>query len=154
MYGYKWLDGENGIFQLDVSIPVQKEIRPVFKEELDFFEMYKYWDYPDTTAPLLWAEGIRKYILNGEVIAEAKGGSFYNKPIIEFKNKTLKKLKPIDLHKLLSVNTSVMQGLIQRSIEFISNTYEKYVDQGYNFVAAYSGGMIVGCFHEKWDGMK
>lgn len=140
MYGYKWLDGENGIFQLDVSIPVQKEIRPVFKEELDFFEMYKYWDYPDTTAPLLWAEGIRKYILNGEVIAEAKGGSFYNKPIIEIKNKTLKKLKPIDLHKLLSVNTSVMQGLIQRSIEFISNTYEKYVNQGYNFVAAYSGG--------------
>lgn len=77
MYGYKWVDGENGIFKLDVAVAVQKEIRPVFKEELDFFEMYKVWDYPDTDAPLLWAEGIRKYVLNGEVIAEAKGGSFY-----------------------------------------------------------------------------
>ena len=36
MYGYKWIDGENGIFKLDISVSVQKEIRPVFKEELDF----------------------------------------------------------------------------------------------------------------------
>ena len=35
MYGYKWIDGENGIFKLDISVSVQKEIRPVFKEELD-----------------------------------------------------------------------------------------------------------------------
>ena len=63
---------EYGIFELDVSIPIQKEIRPVFKEELDFFEMYRYWNYPDTDAPILWAEGIRKYVLNGTVIAEAK----------------------------------------------------------------------------------
>lgn len=83
MYGYKWIDGENGIFKLDISVSVQKEIRPVFKEELDFFEMYKVWEYPDTDAPLLWAEGIRKYVLNGEVIAEAKGGSFYEKPTID-----------------------------------------------------------------------
>ncbi|NLB62334.1 MAG: hypothetical protein GX802_07995, partial [Clostridiales bacterium] len=62
MYGYRWVDGENSIFKLDVSVTVQKEIRPVFKEELDFFEMYKVWEYPDTKAPLLWAEGIRKYV--------------------------------------------------------------------------------------------
>ena len=37
MYGYKWVDGEYNIFKLDVSVGVQKEIRPVFKEELDFF---------------------------------------------------------------------------------------------------------------------
>ena len=91
MYGYKWVDGENGIFKLDVSVAVQKEIRPVFKEELDFFEMYKVWDYPDTDAPLLWAEGIRKYVLNGEVIAEAKGGSVYTKPEIVIKTRKLKR---------------------------------------------------------------
>lgn len=140
MYGYKWLEGENGIFQLDVSVPVQKEIRPVFKEELDFFEMYKYWDYPDTSAPLLWAEGIRKYVLNGEVIAEAKGGSFYEKPTIIVKNLNIKNLTPINVSKLLDVNSSIMQGLIQHSIEFIYDTYHTYSDKGYDFVAAYSGG--------------
>lgn len=64
MYGYKWLDGKNGIYSLDISIPLQKEIRPVFKEELDFFELNEIWDYPETNEPLLWAEGIRKYVLN------------------------------------------------------------------------------------------
>ena len=103
MYGYKWVDGENGIFKLDVSVAVQKEIRPVFKEELDFFEMNKVWDYPDTDAPLLWAEGIRKYVLNGEVIAEAKGGSFYEKPKIIVKNNAIKELKPIDISRLIEI---------------------------------------------------
>ena len=140
MYGYKWLEKENGIFQLDVSSPIQKEIRPVFKEELDFFEMYKYWDYPDTDAPLLWAEGIRKYVINGEVVAEAGGGSFYDKPIIVIKNDNIKKLEPINLEKLFSINRVSMQGLEQHAIAFIKKTYDNYVKKGYDFVVAYSGG--------------
>lgn len=47
MYGYEWTD-EYGIFRLTVNAKLQKEIRPVFKEELDFFKMYEHWDYPDT----------------------------------------------------------------------------------------------------------
>ena len=140
MYGYKWLDGENGIFQLDVSIPVQKEIRPVFKEELDFFEMYKYWDYPDTTAPLLWAEGIRKYVLNGEVIAEAKGGNCLEKPTIVLSDSARKSLSPINIDKLIEVNRSIIEGLVQRSIKFILDTYSKYSNKGYHFVTTFSGG--------------
>ena len=140
MYGYKWVDGENGIFKLDVSVDVSKEIRPVFKEELDFFGMNKYWKYPDTSAPLLWAEGIRKYVLNGEVIAEAKGGNFYEKPTIHIKDESIKKLKPINVNKLIKSNSSLMDGLVQRSIQFIRSTYEQYVNQGYKFVVAFSGG--------------
>ena len=140
MYGYRWVDGENGIFELDVSITLQKEIRPVFKEELDFFEMYNVWEYPDTEAPLLWAEGIRKYVLNGEVIAEAKGGGFYEKPKIVIKNHEIKKLEPIDVDKLVKTNFSIMEGLVQRAIKFIRATYEKYASNNYEFVVAYSGG--------------
>lgn len=140
MYGYKWVDGENGIFKLDVSVAIQKEIRPVFKEELDFFEMYKVWDYPDTDAPLLWAEGIRKYILNGETIAEAKGGSVYAKPEIIVKNQEIKKLTPIDVKKLVDVNNSLLEGLVQRAINFIRGTYEEYSVKGYKFVTTFSGG--------------
>ena len=140
MYGYKWVDGENGIFKLDVSVAVQKEIRPVFKEELDFFEMYKVWEYPDTNAPLLWAEGIRKYILNGEVIAEAKGGSVYEKPTIIVKNKDITTLRPINVERLIDVNKSILEGLAQRAINFIRVTYEEYSRKGYKFVATFSGG--------------
>ena len=81
MYGYEWTD-EYGIFRLTADVKLQKEIRPVFKEELDFFNMSQYWDYPDTDKPLLWAEGVRRYVLNGFCIAEARGGGFYSRPEI------------------------------------------------------------------------
>ena len=38
MYGYEWTD-EYGIFRLTIDAKIQKEIRPVFHEELDFFGM-------------------------------------------------------------------------------------------------------------------
>lgn len=139
MYGYRWLD-EYGIFKIDVSVPIQKEIRPVFKEELDFFEMYKYWDYPDTDAPILWAEGIRKYVLNGTVIAEAKGGSFYEKPKIAIKDESIKTLNEVNLPELISQNQSILDGLVQHAIVFIRSTYEEYNAKGFKFVVAFSGG--------------
>ena len=37
MYAYEWT-GENGIFRLTINGKIQKEIRPVFKEELDYYE--------------------------------------------------------------------------------------------------------------------
>ena len=33
MYGYEWT-GQNGIYRLSVNSKIEKEIRPVFKEEL------------------------------------------------------------------------------------------------------------------------
>ena len=36
MYGYEWTE-EYGIFRLTIDTKIQKEIRPVFHEELDFF---------------------------------------------------------------------------------------------------------------------
>ena len=96
MYGYEWTE-ENGIFRLTINAKIQKEIRPVFHEELDFFGMDQYWDYPkDTTAPLLWAEGVRRYVLNGVCVAEAQGGGFYTKPTIKRLTEERLKLVPID----------------------------------------------------------
>ena len=140
MYGYRWLEGEYNIFKLDVSINIQKEIRPVFKEELDYFKMNEYWDYPDTDAPILWAEGIRKYILNGNVIAEAKGGGFYEPPKIVIKDETIKKLEAVNVARLISENKSFLDGMTQRAIQFISETYEEYSSKGYKYVVAFSGG--------------
>ena len=36
MYGYEWT-GQSGIYRLSVNSKIEKEIRPVFKEELDYF---------------------------------------------------------------------------------------------------------------------
>lgn len=140
MYGYEWTE-EYGIFRLSVEAKIQKEIRPVFHEELDFFGMDKYWDYPkDTDAPLLWAEGIRQYVLNGECVAVAKGGSFYTKPTIELRTDKRLQLRPIDIKRLYEVNKRLLISMEQLAVEFIQEQYKKYSPQGFSVVCAFSGG--------------
>ena len=140
MYGYEWTE-EYGIFRLTIDAKIQKEIRPVFHEELDFFGMDVFWDYPkDTKAPLLWAEGVRRYVMNGRVVAEAQGGGFYTKPTIHRLTDERLKLKAIDINRLYEVNRSLMINLQQKAINFIQEQYKKYSKQGYAFVCAFSGG--------------
>lgn len=139
MYGYEWTE-ENGIFRLTIDAKIQKEIRPVFKEELDFFHMDEYWDYPDTKAPLLWAEGVRRYVLNGVCIAEAQGGSFYERPTIHRLTEERLKLIPIDVEKLYNVNQTLLRSLEQRAIAFIREQFNKYIDRGYSALCSFSGG--------------
>lgn len=140
MYGYEWTN-EYGIFRLTIDAKIQKEIRPVFHEELDFFGMDEYWDYPkDTDAPLLWAEGVRRYVLNGTAIAEAQGGAFYTRPKIKRLTTERLRLKPIDTDRLFEVNRRLMVGLEQKAIWFIQEQHTKYAPLGYSFICAYSGG--------------
>lgn len=140
MYGYEWTD-EYGIFRLTIDAKIQKEIRPVFHEELDFFGMDAYWDYPkDTDAPLLWAEGVRRYVMNGTVVAEAQGGSFYSKPEIKRLTDERLMLRPIDVNRLYQVNQSLMISLEQKAVTFIQEQYARFKGQGYSFICAFSGG--------------
>lgn len=140
MYGYEWTD-EYGIFRLTIDAKIQKEVRPVFREELDFFEMDQYWDYPkDTKEPLLWAEGIRRYVMNGTCVAEAQGGAFYTKPTIKRLTEERLQLKPIDTNRLYEVNRPIMVSLEQQSITKIQTQHERFLPQGYSFICAFSGG--------------
>lgn len=140
MYGYEWTE-EYGIYRLTIDAKIQKEIRPVFHEELDFFGMDAYWDYPkDTDAPLLWAEGVRRYVLNRKPVAEAQGGGFYTKPTIKLLTDERLKLQPVDIDRLYEVNRSVMTNLEQKAVHFIQEQHDKYLQQGYAFVCAFSGG--------------
>ena len=138
MYGYEWT-GQNGIYRLSVNSKIEKEIRPVFKEELDYLGFNAHWSYPDTDAPLLWAEGIRRYVLNGECVAEAVGGGFYSKPEIKIYRDGLI-LEPIDIDVLWAENERLMLGLEKTSMDLILKTYEKYSAQGMAFAVAFSGG--------------
>ena len=140
MYGYEWTK-EYGIYRLTIDAKIQKEIRPVFHEELDFFGMDAYWDYPkDTDAPLLWAEGIRRYVLNGKPVAEAQGGGFYTKPTIKLLTEDRLQLQPVDVDRLYEVNHTLMTSLEQKAVGFIQEQHAKYLQQGYAFVCAFSGG--------------
>lgn len=140
LYGYEWTE-EYGIFRLSVAAKLSKEIRPVFHEELDFFGMDAYWDYPkDTDAPLLWAEGIRRYVMNGTFVAEAVGGGLYSKPTIRRLTEERLKLRPVDVKRLYEVNRDLMLSLEQKAVQFIQKQYERYKKQGYAFVCAFSGG--------------
>lgn len=140
MYGYEWTK-EYGIYRLTIDAKIQKEIRPVFHEELDFFGMDAYWDYPkDTDAPLLWAEGVRRYVLNGKPVAEAQGGGFYTKPTIKRLTDERLKLQPVDVDRLYEVNRSLMTSLEQKAVSFIQEQHEKYRQKGFAFVCAFSGG--------------
>lgn len=138
MYAYDWTP-HNGIFELNINSKIAKEIRPVFKEELDYFGLNKFWSYPDTDAPLLWAEGIRRYVLNGKLVAEAKGGGFYSRPQVVVHEKDLH-LEPIDIELLWQTNEKIMSGLENTAKKFIRDTHDKYAALGYQFVVAFSGG--------------
>lgn len=140
MYGYEWTD-EYGIFRLTIDVKIQKEIRPVFHEELDFFGMDKYWDYPkDTDAPLLWAEGIRRYVINGVCVAEAAGGGFFTVPKIKLNTTERLKLEEINITRLIEVNHALLVNMKQKSIGLIQKQHEKYSKRGYSFICAFSGG--------------
>ena len=78
MFKQKWDSSSNGILltnTIDKNI-LTPSIRPVFYEELDILEFDKYWIYPKSDAPLLWAIG-RKYYNNGEKGYE--NGLVYNR---------------------------------------------------------------------------
>ncbi len=138
MYGYEWT-GQNGIYRLSVNSKIEKEIRPVFKEELDYFGFNEHWSYPDTKMPLLWAEGVRRYVLNGLCVAEAVGGGFYTKPTINVFREGLI-LEPIDIDALWRENERLMLGLEKTSMDFIRKTYSEYQKKDMAFAVAFSGG--------------
>ena len=141
MYGYEWTNKYN-IYRLIPNAKVIKEIRPVFHQELNYFGLNKYWSYPESDSPVLWAEGIRRYYLNGECIADAVGGGFYTKPVIKIKEKydTDLKLQSIDIDSLWKENERLMLGLEKTAIEFIRKMHTKYSKRGMKFVVAFSGG--------------
>ena len=140
MYGYEWTE-EYGIFRLTIDAKLQKEIRPVFHEELDFFGMDQYWDYPkDTDAPILWAEGVRNYVLNKRCVANVEGGGFYTKPTVKLLTDERLQLQAVDVDRIYEVNKQLMISLKQKAICFIQEQHKHYNAKGYVSICAFSGG--------------
>jgi phosphoadenosine phosphosulfate reductase len=140
MYNYQWDKDTRGYILTPSITGVVKEVRPVFYEELKLLGFDEYWNFPKTDNPLLWSEGSRRYIHDGELVAEAHGGGFYTKPTLDIKKSPLT-LTPVDVEGMIEKNALLMKGLVQDALEFIYTTHQIYSKKRYDVCyVAFSGG--------------
>lgn len=145
MYKVIWDKETNGVLLTDKNIVNEIIIlpRPVFFEELNFLGFDKYWKYPKTKKPLLWASG-RRYFYKGEVVAEAKGGNIYESPrIVLIENGNNLVLEPVDVNLMIQKNQEAICVLENEAMDFVEHTYKIY-RKGKNkvdcFTVSFSGG--------------
>ena len=140
MYAYEW-DTATGGYNLTPTIkPLDKEIRPVFFEELEFLGLDKnfWWKFPKSKEPLCWAEG-RRYFYQGELIAETQGGNLFDLPTLKNVTPNLS-LLPVDIKSMIAKNENLMNGMIQRTLKDIYATFKAYKSKVDLFYLAFSGG--------------
>ena len=127
MFKITWDIENNGVlldFVLKGNLSVNP--RPVFYEELDILGFEKYWKYPKSKEPLLWAIE-RNYFYKGEQVAKAKGGNLYEAPkiIISESGKNLI-LKPININNLIRKNKKALFVLENEAMDFVEKTFKTY----------------------------
>lgn len=139
MYGYEW-DKETGGYILSTDIrALQKELRPVFFEELKFLGLENFgWHFPESKEPLCWAEG-RRYFYRGECVAETQGGNLFEMPALKNVMENLT-LNPVDIRAMVKKNSDLMNGLIQRTLKEIYAVFKNYSGKVNLFYVAFSGG--------------
>lgn len=142
MFKVKWDPEINGVILADTANEHEdlSSPRPVYFEELDLLGFNKYWIYPKSEEPLLWAIG-RKYFCEGVFVAEAKGGNLCEAPeiIITEEGKDLK-LKPINIKKVIKRNRKLLFVLENEAIDFVEDTYKKYKKKVDFITVSFSGG--------------
>ena len=138
-YLVSWDKASNGIILTDGEADAPPgEVRPVFFEELDLLGFDRSWRYPRCQEPLLWAVE-RRYFYRGRLVAEAKGGGFFEKPQLNVLEQGLE-LEPVDVPAMLERNATIMEGLTHRAIEFIDRVHTQYRDKVDITYVAFSGG--------------
>ncbi|MDR3327432.1 MAG: phosphoadenosine phosphosulfate reductase family protein [Prevotellaceae bacterium] len=128
MFKITWDKENNGVLLVMKSSDEVLNVppRPVFFEELDLLGLDKYWKYPKTKEPLLWACD-RRYFYCGEMVLEARGGNIYDDPQLIFTDAGEKlTLKPIDINLLCEKNETAMFLSEYEAMEFINTQYRRY----------------------------
>ncbi|MDR3246756.1 MAG: hypothetical protein LBT50_10030 [Prevotellaceae bacterium] len=79
MFKITWDKENNGVVLTMRSTEETMNVppRPVFSEELDLLRLDKYWKYPKSKEPLLWACD-RRYFYEGAIVLDVKDGNIYN----------------------------------------------------------------------------
>lgn len=143
MFQYMWDPETGGLLLTTEQAKFSKEPRPVYYRELDILGFDKYWNYPkDDRAPLMWAEA-NNYIYRGRLVASTKGGTLNEKPEIilrEDPEPDGKLLQYVDVQRMCEKNRTLMNTLVQETVQHIYNTYREYKKKIDVFYVAYSGG--------------
>ena len=141
MFKIKWDEKINGILLTDkTNDEVIDSPRPVFYEELDLLGFDKYWSYPKSREPLLWAIR-RRYYYKGIMVAEAKGGNLFQSPSIVITEEGNElHLKPIDIEKVVEKNKKSLFVLENEAMDFVEHTYRVYRNKMDFFAVSFSGG--------------
>jgi len=141
MFKIKWDKEINGILLTDkTNDELINPPRPVFYEELDLLGFDRYWSYPRSREPLLWAIG-RRYYYKGLMVAEAKGGDLFQSPSIVISEEGNKlSLKPINIKKVVEKNKKALFVLENEAMDFVEHTYRVYRNKIDFFVVSFSGG--------------
>ncbi|HHW21154.1 phosphoadenosine phosphosulfate reductase family protein [Thermodesulfovibrio thiophilus] len=127
MYKIKWNIENNGVeLKYSMQSGFKNNPRPVFYEELDNLGFNKYWNYPKSNNPLLWAIE-RKYFYYGFEVAEVRGGNIYDDPEIiltpEGRDLTL---QPIDIDLVVERNKDALFVLENEALDFIEKIFKVY----------------------------
>lgn len=140
MYNYEWDNITGGYVLADKSTGLEREIRPVFFEELKFLKLDKNfgWHFPKSKFPLCWAQG-RRYFFRGEVVAESVGGELYTMPTLKNVVQNLS-LTPVNLKAMIAKNEDLLSGLTQQTIGDIYSTFEDHKDKVDLVYVGFSGG--------------
>ena len=127
----------------DTEERMSKEPRPVYAAEMNILGFDRRWHYENQNdVPYLWAEA-GNYFYRGKKIAVVKGGSLYEKPVLEFVEDSLPQgetLLPVDLKKMSAKNFELMENLRQSTIKRIYNYWQRYRKKLDCFHVAFSGG--------------
>lgn len=143
MYEYHWDEETGGLLLTTNQAKFSKEPRPVYYRELDILGFDEFWNYPkDNSAPLMWAEA-NNYIYKGRHVAKTKGGSLYTKPeivILDEPEPDSGMLEFVDIQAMCDKNRSILETLVQETIQKIYNTYMEYRKKIDIYYVAFSGG--------------
>ncbi len=127
MYKVIWDKGKNGVkLKYSLQTGFAGNPRPVFYEELDILGLNKYWNYPKSENPLLWAIE-RKYFYKGIEVATIRGGNIYDAPEIVLTEAGYNlKLEPIDIDSVIAANKEALFVLENEAMDFIEKTFKVY----------------------------
>ena len=141
MYSYDFDEETGGILLKDTEAPMSREPRPVYAEEMNILGFDRRHDYENQNdVPYLWAEA-GSYFYRGRKIATVRGGSLYEKPLLEFaEDFPAEKLLPIDLNAMSAKNAELLENLRQSTIKRIYNYWTRMKNRLDCFHVAFSGG--------------